>query len=68
MINTTPDSISIRTSLRFEKCLCLLRQKLQKEQFHVVSQVDLHREFENELGTRLRPCSQDGVMGITVWL
>lgn len=54
MIKTTADSISIRTSLRFEECLRLLRQKLQREQFLIVTQIELHREFKKTLGLSWR--------------
>jgi uncharacterized protein (DUF302 family) len=54
MMKTTPVSISVRTGLRFEECLGLLRQKLQQQQFRIVSQIQFDREFENTLGLHWR--------------
>ena len=54
MTTATPVSISVRTRLRFEECLGLLRQKLQREQFRVVAQIQFDREFENSLGVHWR--------------
>lgn len=54
MTTATPVPISVRTSLRFEECLGLLRQKLQREEFRVVAQIQFDREFENSLGVHWR--------------
>jgi uncharacterized protein (DUF302 family) len=43
-------SFSLRTTLGFQDCLDLLRQKLQREDFRVVSEVQFHREFEKTVG------------------
>lgn len=43
-------SFSLRTTLGFQECLDLLRQKLQREDFRVVSEVQFHREFEKTVG------------------
>jgi len=43
-------SFSLRTTLGFQECLDLLRQKLQHEDFRVVSEVQFHREFEKTVG------------------
>ena len=43
-------SFSLRTTLGFQDCLDLLRQKLQREGFRVVSEVQFHREFEKTVG------------------
>jgi uncharacterized protein (DUF302 family) len=43
-------SFSLRTTLVFQECLELLRQKLQREGFRVVSEVQFHREFEKSVG------------------
>jgi uncharacterized protein (DUF302 family) len=43
-------SFSLRTTLGFEICLDLLREKLQREGFRVVSEVQFHREFERSIG------------------
>jgi F-type H+-transporting ATPase subunit gamma len=52
MSTSTPNSISIRTRLGFEECLNLLRQKLRREQFRVAAEIQIDREFENNLGVR----------------
>jgi hypothetical protein len=49
-----PTEISVRTTLPFEECLGLLRQKLQRERFRVVAQLQIDREFENRLGVHWR--------------
>jgi uncharacterized protein (DUF302 family) len=54
MIKATPVSISVRTSLRFEECIGLLRPQLQRPHFRVVSQIQFDREFENTLGLHWR--------------
>ncbi|HZC24730.1 MAG TPA: DUF302 domain-containing protein, partial [Candidatus Binatia bacterium] len=43
-------SFSLRTTLGFQECLDLLRQKLQREDFRVVSEVQFHREFAKSVG------------------
>lgn len=43
-------SFSLRTTLGFQECLDLLRQKLQREKFRIVSEVQFHREFEKNVG------------------
>ena len=43
-------SFSVRTTLGFQESLDLLRQKLQREGFRVVSEVQFHREFEKTVG------------------
>ena len=43
-------SFSVRITLGFQECLDLLRQKLQREGFRVVSEVQFHREFERAVG------------------
>jgi uncharacterized protein (DUF302 family) len=43
-------SFSLHTTLGFQECLDLLRQKLQHEGFRVVSEVQFHREFEKNVG------------------
>ncbi len=43
-------SFSLRTTLGFQDSLDLLRQKLQREGFRVVSEVQFHREFEKSVG------------------
>lgn len=45
-------SFSLRTTLGFVACLDLLRQKLQREGFRVVSEVQFDREFEKAVGLR----------------
>lgn len=54
MTTATQVSISVRTRLRFDECLGLLRQKLQREQFRVVAKIQFDREFENSLGVHWR--------------
>lgn len=54
MTRATPVSVSVRTGLRFEECLSLLRQRLQQQHFRVVSQIRFDREFENTLGLHWR--------------
>jgi uncharacterized protein (DUF302 family) len=54
MIKATPVSMSVRTGLRFEECMGLLRQQLQRQHFRVVSQIQFDREFENTLGLHWR--------------
>jgi uncharacterized protein (DUF302 family) len=54
MTRATPVSISVRTALRFEECLGLLRQKLHRQHFRVVSQIQFDREFESTLGLHWR--------------
>jgi uncharacterized protein (DUF302 family) len=41
---------SVRTSLGFQEPLELLRQRLQREGFRVVSEVHFHREFAKRVG------------------
>ena len=55
-------SISVRTAQRFEKCLGILRQKLQQQELRIVSQIQFHREFEKTLGV----CRQKYVV-LVVW-
>ena len=43
-------SFSLRTTLGFQQCLDLLRQKLQREDFRVVSEVPFHRELAKSVG------------------
>lgn len=43
-------SFSLRTTLGFQDCLDLLRKKLQREGFRVVSEVQFHREFGKSVG------------------
>lgn len=43
-------SFSVRTTLGFQESLDLLRRKLQRESFRVVSEVHFHREFEKRIG------------------
>lgn len=43
-------SFSLRTTLGFQECLDLLRQKLQREDFRVVSEVSFHRELAKAVG------------------
>lgn len=50
-------SISVRANLGFEESLGLLRRKLQRHEFRVVAQVQLHREFEKTLVLRWRKCT-----------
>lgn len=45
-------SFSLRTTLGFQECLDLLRQKLQREGFRIVSEVHFDREFEKTVGLR----------------
>ena len=53
MITMTRDfSFSLRTTLGFQVCLDLLRQKLQREGFRVLSEVQFDREFEKTVGLR----------------
>lgn len=54
MTMLTPAPISVHTSLPFEECLGLLRQKLQRERFRIVAQIHFDREFENTLGVHWR--------------
>lgn len=55
MDTTTLDfSLSVQTSIGFEESLDLLRKKLQRESFWVVSEVRCHRKFEREVGLRWR--------------
>ena len=45
---------STRTTLGFRQCLDLVRQKLEREDFRVVSEVDFRREFEKTTGLAWR--------------
>jgi uncharacterized protein (DUF302 family) len=54
MTTPMPTEISVRTTLPFEECLGLLRQKLQRERFRVVAQLQIDREFQNTLGVHWR--------------
>lgn len=45
-------SFCLRTTLGFQECLDLLRQKLQREGFRLVSEVQFHRELEKTVGLR----------------
>ena len=45
-------SFSLRTTLGFQECLDLLRQKLQHEDFRIVSEVQFHREFAKTVGVQ----------------
>ena len=54
MTTPMPTEISVRTTLPFEECLGLLRQKLQRERFRVVAELHIDREFENRLGVHWR--------------
>jgi uncharacterized protein (DUF302 family) len=45
-------SFSLRTTLDFQECLDLLRQKLRREDFRIVSEMPFHREFEKTVGIR----------------
>lgn len=55
MRTTTRDfSFSVRTTLGFPETLDILRQKLQREGFRVVSEVHFHREFEKTVGLSWR--------------
>jgi uncharacterized protein (DUF302 family) len=54
MTTPMPTEISVRTTLPFEECLGLLRQKLQRERFRVVAELQIDREFENRLGVHWR--------------
>lgn len=47
-------SFSVRTTLGFQESLGLLRQKLQREGFCVISEVQFHREFEKTVGLACR--------------
>jgi len=57
MITDAPAPISMRTSLQFEECLGLLRQKLHRDEFRVVAQIRFDREFKNTLGVDSRKCT-----------
>jgi uncharacterized protein (DUF302 family) len=43
-------SFTVSTTLGFQDSVDLLRQKLQRENFRVVSAVQFHREFEKSVG------------------
>lgn len=45
-------SFSLRTTLGFQECLDLLRQKLLREGFRIISEVQFDREFERAVGLR----------------
>ncbi len=45
---------STRTTVGFRQCLDLVRQKLEREGFRVVSEVDFRREFEKTSGLAWR--------------
>lgn len=45
-------SFSLRTTVGFQECLDLLRQKLLREGFRVVSELQFDREFERAVGLR----------------
>lgn len=45
---------SARTTTGFQESLDLLRQKLEREEFRVVSEVDFRREFERNSGLAWR--------------
>jgi uncharacterized protein (DUF302 family) len=47
-------SFSVRTTLGFQESLDLLRQKLQREGFRIISEVQFHREFEKTVGLAWR--------------
>jgi uncharacterized protein (DUF302 family) len=47
-------SFSVRTTLGFQESLDLLRRKLQRDGFRVVSEVHFHREFEKRVGLQWR--------------
>lgn len=47
---TRDSSFAVRTTLGFQESLDLLRRKLQRDGFRVVSEVHFHREFEKRVG------------------
>ena len=43
-------SLSMLTTLPFEKCLNLVRQAVHREGFQVIAEIPFHREFERQIG------------------
>jgi uncharacterized protein (DUF302 family) len=51
MVTMTRDfSLSIKTTLEYQRALELLRQALQREKFRILAEVPFHREFEKNMG------------------
>ncbi len=47
-------SFSVRTTLGFQESWDLLRRKLQRDDFRIVSEVHFHHEFEKRVGLQWR--------------